>query len=491
MKPIIKLFLLVVGVAKLSAADIKDYYELETVPLPKALEKPNANATQVDGLDFFPDGRLVACFVGGQVYTLRPETGKWTLFAEGLHSPLGIVVLNDREIVVCQRPEVTKIRDVDGDGVADEFEVLSDNFGISGNYHEFNFGPVRDGEGNFYISLGTASSGAGVRHEKRGPFNSLSYMDRMYACVPYRGWVLKITPEGKTIPWASGFRTPNGLGFDLEGNLFVTDNQGDWVGTSKMHHVQQGKFYGHAASLLWRDDWKGRPLNRPLPELDALRTPAAVLFPHGLMSNSPTQPLADSTGGKFGPFAGQLLVGEMNRGRIMRVALERVGGVLQGMCVPFFDGSGLKRGNNRMCFGPDHSLWIGHSNHGWAGERGLQRLRWTGRTPFELKTMHLTGKGFELTFTLPMDSKTATDPANYAFKRYFYSYHKGYGSPQREVQAVKVASATMKGESTVSLELDGLEPGRVYELKLGSALRAKGGESLVNTLTFYNAVQLK
>ena len=126
-----------------------------------------------------------------------------------------------------------------------------------------------------------------------------------------------------------------------------------------------------------------------------------------------------------------------------------------------------------------------------AGERGLQRLRWTGRTPFELKTMHLTGKGFELTFTLPMDSKTATDPANYAFKRYFYSYHKGYGSPQREVQAVKVASASMKGESTVFLELDGLEPGRVYELKLGSALRAKGGESLVNTLTFYNAVQLK
>jgi len=358
-------------VANPATAGMQAYYELETIALPPGLSKSHANANQVDGLDFFPDGRLAACFVDGQVYTLQPDTGQWRLFAEGLHTPLGIVVLNNREMVVCQRPEVTKLRDTDGDGVADEFEVLSDAFGISGNYHEFNFGPVRDKDGNFYVALGTASSGAGVRHQKRGVFNPLSYMDRMYACVPYRGWVLKITPDGKTLPWASGFRTPNGLGFDLEGNLFVTDNQGDWVGTSKMHHVEAGKFYGHAASLLWRDGWEGRPLSRPVAELDALRTPAAILFPHGLMSNSPTQPLVDSTSGGFGPFAGQMFVGEMNKGRIMRVALERVDGVLQGMCIPFYDGSGLKRGNNRMVFGPDHSLWVGHSNHGWAGEKGL------------------------------------------------------------------------------------------------------------------------
>ena len=79
---------------------------------------------------------------------------------------------------------------------------------------------------------------------------------------------LQISPDGKTIPYASGFRTPNGLGFDLEGNLFVTDNQGDWVGTSKMHHVEKGKFYGHAASLFWQEGWEGRPLSLSIEELD-------------------------------------------------------------------------------------------------------------------------------------------------------------------------------------------------------------------------------
>ena len=488
MKPLTQIFL--IGISSLGYAGIEEYYELETVPLPTELAKV-ANATQVDGLDFFPDGRLATCFVDGQVYTLNPKTGEWKLFADGLHEPLGIVVLNNREMVVCQRPEVTKLRDSDGDGVADEFEVLSDAFGISGNYHEFNFGPVRDDAGNFYFSLGTASSGAGVRYEKRGPFNPLSYMDRMYACVPYRGWVLKITPDGKTIPWASGFRTPNGLGFDLDGNLFVTDNQGDWVGTSKMHHVQQGKFYGHAGSLLWREGWEGRPLDRPVPELDAIRTKAAVLFPHGSMANSPTQPLVDSTGGKFGPFAGQLFVGEMNKGRIMRVALERVRDGFQGMCIPFFDGAGLKRGNNRMVFGPDHSLWIGHSNHGWAGERGLQKLRWNKKVPFELKSMSLTRKGFDLNFTHSLEAKGASNASNYVFRRYFYSYHRGYGSPQREVESVSIVAARLTDDTTVSIELENLKPERVYELTLNAAVNSREGAKVVNSKVFYNAIHLR
>jgi sugar lactone lactonase YvrE len=387
------------AVLSANAGVITDYYDLENVRLPETLLKTNSGAIQVDGLDFFPDGRLAACFVDGQVYTMSPQSGEWTLFAEGLHTPLGIAILNNYEMVVCQRPEVTILKDTNRDGVADEYEVLTDAFGISGNYHEFNFGPVRDKDGNFFVALGTASSGAGVRYEKRGEFNPLSYMDRMYSCVPYRGWVLKITRDGRTLPWASGLRTPNGLGFDLEGNLFVTDNQGDWVGTSKMHHIEKGKFYGHAASLIWQEGWEGRPLNRGVEELDKLRTPSAILFPHGLMANSPSQPLVDSTNGQFGPFEGQILVGEMNKGRIMRVAMEKVEGTLQGMCIPFFDGAGLHRGNNRLVFGPDNALWVGHSNHGWAGDKGLQKLTWKGTYPPEIHSIKIQPHGFLLNFT--------------------------------------------------------------------------------------------
>ena len=266
---------------------VTDYYTLANIPSPKLLlDRHGKNGTQTDGLDFMPDGRLVVCFVAGEVFTRHPRTGKWKLFAEGLHTPLGVVALNDREVMVAQRPELTLLRDLDDDGTADEHETFCDGFGISGNYHEFHFGPVRDKAGNFFVSLGTASSGADVRHEKRGAFDKRSYLQRMYACVPYRGWVLQVTPQGEMVPYASGLRTPNGLGFDLSGNLFVTDNQGDWVGTSKLHHIEKGKFYGHAGSLIWEKDWKeGRPIKKPVAELDGFRETAAVLFPHGLMAN--------------------------------------------------------------------------------------------------------------------------------------------------------------------------------------------------------------
>ncbi|MFP6899747.1 MAG: hypothetical protein VCA36_02310, partial [Opitutales bacterium] len=415
------------------------------------------------------------------------------LFADGLHSPLGVVALNNGEVMVSQRPELTLLRDLDGDGVADEYKSFCDDFGISGNYHEFHFGPIRDKAGNFYVSLGTASSGADVRHEKRGPFDKRSYLQRMYSSVPYRGWVLQITPAGRLVPWASGLRTPNGLGFDLEGNLFVTDNQGDWVGTSKLHHVEKGKFYGHAASLLWEKDWKeGRPVDSPVSKLDARREAAAVLFPHGLMANSPSQPLVDSTGGKFGPYAGQLLVGEMNKGRIMRVMLEKVGGKIQGACVPFFDGNGLSTGNNRLCFSPDgKSLWVGHSNHGWAGSRGIQKLTWTGKVPPDVHNLSLTKSGFSLTFTVAVDKASATAVGNYAIKSYSYKYHRSYGSPQVNRKNWKPAKATLSGDGkTVTLDLPEMQPRQLYEISL-KQVRTAEGSSLLNPLIVYHAHNLR
>ena len=144
----------------------------------------------------------------------------------------------------------------------------------------------------------------------------------MYSYVPYRGWVIKVDKDGNLIPWAMGFRSPNGLGFDTKGNLYVFDNQGDWLDTSKLYHVQKDKFYGHPSNLVWKAGFPDvNPLSLPVVELDKMRTEAAVLFPHGIMANSPTQPICDTTNGKFGPFAGQMLIGEMNQHRILRLML--------------------------------------------------------------------------------------------------------------------------------------------------------------------------
>lgn len=463
----------------LTCLAITNWSVAATPPEYKVTKIPDApskfGTKQIDGLDFLPDGRMVVCLPSGEIFFYSPKTMQWQLFAEGFHNPLGVIALSNSSLVVSQRPELTKVSDTDGDGKADDFEVVSDSFGMSGNYHEFHFTPVRDKEGAYYFALGTGSSGDGIRSIVRGKFDPRGRPGRMHASTPYRGCVMKVTKEGETIPWSYGHRTPNGLGFDLEGNLFVTDNQGDWVGSSKLFHVKEGRFYGHAASLTWKPGFEGAPLEADPKELAKLRTRACVVFPHGSMANSPTKVLAITPEAKFGPFTGQLLVGEMNRSRIVRVMLEEVGGELQGACVPFIDGNPLPRGSNRMAWAPDGSLYVGHTRHTWAGSEGLSRVEWNGEVPFEGVSMNLTKTGFRFTFTKPVDRKIAGEIATWPFKRYYYQYHKSYGSPQMDVKPVKVESVEIsKDGRTVDLHLEELKAWHIHEVNIKGLISAEG-----------------
>ena len=476
-----------------SPADtISDYYTVETIPTPPGL------VAETGGLSFLPDGRLAACFHRGEVMLYNPKTKSWKLFAEGLHDPLGVVAISNRELLVIQRPELTRITDVNGDGVADTYETVTDQYGMSGNYHEFAFGPVRDAKGNLYISLNTASNGAGIRDEVRGTYDSLGRQGRMYSCVPYRGWIMQITPDGKVRPYASGFRSPNGMGFDAQGRLFVTDNQGDWLGTSKLYHVEEGKFYGHPASLVWRPGFPDiDPLKLPVKTLDSMRTVESIAFPHELMAHSPTQPVLDNTNGKFGPFAGQLFVGEMDFAHLLRVLPDEVDGQIQGACIPFFskggsNGTAMRIGNNRLAFSPDGSLYLGQTDHGWLGERGIQRIRYKpGKIPLDIMAMKLTPTGFDLTFTQPVDEATARDPANYHVRSYYYEYHQAYGSKQMDVQPVAVSGVQLSADrKTASITLPALTTNRIYELTLSNLSTGNGQKKLMNPLICYTLNRL-
>lgn len=471
-------------------------YIVEDISLPEGL------TAEVGGMDFLPNGNLIVCFHRGEVMTYNPKTEEWKLFATGLHDPLGLHVINDTEILVMQQPELTRLKDTDGDGVADVYETMNDDFGISGNYHEFNYGPVEDAEGNLYFALNTASSGGEIKDIVRGPVNPLGRdgkdgHNQMYSVVPYRGWMMKLMPDGRLTPYASGLRSPNGLGFDSKGNLFAADNQGDWVSTSALYHIQENHFYGHPASLIWKDDWPGRnPFDEPIENLNSMRTVAAVLFPQGIMANSPSQPLCDLTGGRFGPFEKQLFVGEMNRDRILRVMLEKVNGQFQGACIPFIDHQGLRMGNNRLAFSPDGDLWVGQTEHGWAGAKGIQRIRFTGKAPFDIHTMKLTKDGFDLTFTQAL-SKAALDAAAFHLRHYYYDYYKkDLGEPvdtsiQVDVQELPIAELSLSSDHrTVSIKIDELKPGYIYELKLDN-LRSKQLSSLENNLICYTLNHLK
>ncbi len=484
-----------------SAASIADHYSIESIPLPKGLDP------QIGGLSVSPTGTLFACFHRGEVFSYNAEHKHWHQFAFGLHEPLGIVAVSDREILVMQRPELTRIIDSDGDGAGDVFETVTDGFGLSGNYHEFAFGPARNANGDLFFGLNVASNGDTINSETRGEFRHYAVaqkdmisdwktvkgkVGRMYSVVPYRGWIMKVDGKtGEMTPWACGVRSPNSLGFDANDNLFVCDNQGDWLGSSKLFAIEQDKFYGHPASLVWRKDWTaGHPLKVPVAEIDKLRTREALFFPHSIMANSPTQPSLDVTNGKFGPYANQLFVGEMNISRLMRVLPENVGGSWQGACLPFYDKNGLTNGTQCLAFdAKDGSLYIGHTHLSWAGGEGIQRMRWKGTVPMDIHGMTITNNGFDIRFTKPLADDTAA--SSFEFTRYFYEYHEAYGADQSDVAKSKVIATQLSADkTTISLTLEDLRPGYVYELNMKNVKAADGSE-VINTLICYSINRLR
>ncbi len=480
----------IVAAAAQNAGGEAKYYRLSTLPLP-----PDC-VLEVGGLAFRPDGKLLACTRRGEVWLIENPTAesladvKFTRFATGLHEALGMWVQDDNTVFVVQRPELTKLVDRDGDGTADEFLTVCDKWGVSGDYHEFAFGPARDKDGNFFVTLNV---GFGGGHQAK---------------APWRGWCLKIDPKtGSMEPYAYGLRSPNGINFSPEGDLFYCDNQGEWVVTNKMHHIQPGKFFGHQAGLRWvKDspfagkvaekvasgmrydgaDKDGKPAG-VFPEL----SPPCIWFPYGRMGKSITEPVWDTTGGKFGPFAGQCFVGDQTNSMIMRVALEKVNGVYQGACFPFRHG--LQCGVNRLAFAPDGSLMAGQTNRGWGSlggkPYGLQRIAYDGKEPFEIHHVALTKTGFDLVFTKPIAPESLKKKP-VSVSSFTYIYESRYGGPEIDTRFEQIGEVKLSADGkTLSIPVSTLKKGRIYEIRTDE-LTTLYGEKVLHPEAYYTLNEL-
>jgi hypothetical protein len=301
-------------------------------------------------------------------------------------------------------------------------------------------------------------------------------------------------------------RSPNGVNVSPDGDLFYADNQGEWVATCALHHVRRGDFFGHPAGLRWLKDspfsgkWPETPVSgmtydgqkgqngvSGMPKLD----PPSVWFPYGRMGQSISEPIWDTTD-KFGPFAGQLFIGDQTKSMIMRVALEKVNGIYQGACFPFR--SGFQCGVNRLAFGPDGSLYVGETNRGWGSlggkPYGLERLVYTGVPPFEVLTMKVTRTGFDLTFTKPLETTAAEKVESYGLKSFTHYYWSTYGSPEVDPRPEKVLGVKVSADRrTVSLAATGLKPGRVYELHL-NGVKSADGDAPLHAEAYYTLNEL-
>jgi hypothetical protein len=231
------------------------------------------------------------------------------------------------------------------------------------------------------------------------------------------------------------------------------------------------------------DGQKGTSREGGLPP----HTPPCIWFPYGRMGQSASEPIWDTTGGKFGPFAGQCFVGDQTRSNIMRVYLEKINGRYQGACFPFR--SGFQCGINRLEFGPDGSLYAGQTNRGWGSlggkPFGLERLVWTGKHPFEIHAMKLTKSGFDLTFTKALDAATAKQMDAFSLQSFTYNYWPNYGSPEVDRRGEKVQSVKVSEDGkTVSLKVEGFRRGRVYGLHL-DGVKSSDGEPVLHPEAYY------
>ena len=455
-----------------------DYFKL------LRFEPPAEAVLECGAIEIMPDGKVALGTRRGEVWLIDnayaddPKAAKFTRFAHGLHEILGLAQ-KDGWLYVIQRPDVSRIKDTNNDGKADVFEVVTDGWEINGDYHEYAFGSRFDKDGNIWIALCLT-----------GSFNSSS---------KFRGWAGKVTPDGKFVPTTSGVRSPGGVGFDSEGNVFYSDNQGPWNGACSLKQITVGGFVGHPDSFRWYKEKEAKYLGEApaVPKsgsrihVEAKRIPQyfppSVIFPYGKMGQSASGFDVDLSGGTFGPFEKQLFVGDQTYSTIMRVSMEKINNRWQGACYPFRSGFGS--GVVPARFGKDGSLFAGGTSRGW-GSRGtkefsIERLVWTGKTPFEIHEMRAKPDGFELTFTKPVDPETAGKPDSYKLITYCYIYQSSYGSPEVDETKPKIAKVEVaKDGKSARLWVDGLQEGHIHELN-ASGVRNVDGEPLLHPQAYY------
>lgn len=464
-----------------TAAAEAEYYRVVDIPIPPEVPMHPGS------FENLPGDKLAVGTRRGDVYVLtgafdESPNPTYELFASGQDEIFGMSWRDDA-LTITQFGEVTRLKDTDGDGQADDFFALTNNWGYAEG-HEFAFGSKHDPEGNIWVALGLS-----------GSYKSHNL---------FRGWAVKVTPDGKMIPVCSGLRSPAGVAANAEGAMFTIESQGPWNGSCSLKHLKQDHFLGHPASYNWYPYVDGldapaeepKPNSRILVEKKRVKefVPPTILFPYIKMGRSISGFQLDQTGGKFGPFENQFFFGDYTLSLILRATTEKVNGVWQGACYPFREG--LATGIMNVQFTPKGQLIAGGftTSRQWP-VRGtepfaIQRLDWTGKVPFEIKEINIKPDGFLVNFTKPVDPKTASDPKTYTLETYTHNFTGGYGSPEVDHTTPVVKLATVSDDKlSVHLVIDGVQESHIHDFDL-SPLKSAEGKPLLHKKAYYTVNEI-
>ncbi|QDU20244.1 DUF6797 domain-containing protein [Urbifossiella limnaea] len=408
------------------------------------------------GVDFLPDGRVAMCTCHGDVWLVRVDdaagTCAWQRFATGLYHPLGLKVVAGK-VVVLERGQLTRLHDNNGDGEADFYECVCNDWHTGGGEHSYDTCLETDPAGNFYFF-------------KTGDTDT-----------PSGGTLIKVSKDGsKAETFATGFRHPIGMGMSPTGILTGADQEGNWMPATRIDEYRQGGFYG---------DMRAHHRATPPKTFD----PPLCWLPREVDNSAGGQVWVPAN--SFGPLAGKPL--HFSYGRCQAFVLlrqELAGGRVQGGVAPL--DMHFLLGSCRGRFHTDGSLYVCGLN-GWQtaakADGSLQRVRYTGKPLDVPAAMAVEGDTIRLSFTHPLDARTAADAARYQGSAWNYRWSGDYGSirwkpsdPTTEgADAVPVRSAALSVDGkTLTIRFEKLSP--VMQMHVGYNLTAADGRPVVGSV---------
>ena len=472
------------------AAD-KTAYVMDRITAP---EKNPWNADILfGGFDFFADGRAAICTAQGEVWIVSGiddtlERLEWRRFASGLFQPLGLKIVRG-DVFVIGRDQITRLRDLNGDGEADHYENFNSDTILSSNAADYSLDLQTDSAGNFYFGKATPW------------FPDIT--------TPHQGVIFKVSPDGaKAEIIATGLRVPNGLAIGPGDEIAVSENQGHWQPSSKVNVIRPGGFYGmmpaaqHEMEMKWGDKtitvnpsdpavrkelgFTGYGPKQPTPRGND--KPLAWL-PYGV-DNSSGAPFWATTD-KWGPLSGQLLFTSYGRCALFATLRHKVGDQEQAAMVPMnlpFD-TGIQRGRVNPRDGQVYVAGL----RGWLTsaqkDGGFYRVRHTGRPALLPVAFAVKKSGVEVRFSDPLDPQCAVDPASFTAERWNYFWTGNYGSPEYSVTHPKepkhdqlTVTAARLGDHARVLTLDIVDMRPSHQLQLNLKLRTADGAPIERVL---------
>ncbi len=437
--------------------------KLDCVPGYEAIQLPLPREEMPISFAWGPTGQFYFGSLKGHVLQLFDDDQdglheRYEVISDELPTPYGLRV-HPSGLDVLAKFALLRLTPADPPWKKWNIQVVADGWGYTADYHDWAVGLEVDPQGNYYMALPCQQD------------------DRTLAGAYLRGTALKLVPNASSVDRdrqyrieviAAGLRFPMGIARNSAGDIFTTDNQGNYNPFNELNHLRYGKRYGFINKLENKDGFSP-PFESPainLPHPWSRSVNGICFLRSGLGDNS-----------RFGPFAGHLIGCEMNGRSLVRMSLQKVGDTYQGAAYafsrPVSEDEPTFEGPIVCQVSPAGDLYVGSlQDSGWGGGNNtgsIVRLRPVGDLPTGIAEVRATSTGFEIDLTQPVDPAKASRSDNYQIRSYRRVSTPAYGGDDQDEKSERAQAIEVSADyRMITLRMDALREGCVYEINLAA-----------------------